>query len=217
MGILIGMDEAGYGPNLGPLVIAASAWAVTEEVAGGREQGTGGHQLLSADCGLRTDRAGTQSTIRNPRSEIGYPDLYRSLRGTICRKASEKQIAIADSKVLYKPGAGLRQLERGVHSVYLAMRRSLGCWNELVDGCAADPDGHHRRLPWHHGFDCQLPVDADAEELVRLGERLARTDWPGRALPRSHVRSSCGRGWCFRRNSTICANTTATKGPRCRT
>lgn len=26
MGILIGMDEAGYGPNLGPLVIAATVW-----------------------------------------------------------------------------------------------------------------------------------------------------------------------------------------------
>ena len=26
MGRLVGMDEAGYGPNLGPLVVAATAW-----------------------------------------------------------------------------------------------------------------------------------------------------------------------------------------------
>ena len=28
MGYLIGTDEAGYGPNLGPLVISASVWHV---------------------------------------------------------------------------------------------------------------------------------------------------------------------------------------------
>src|SRR3954449_11018765 len=32
MGILIGMDEAGYGPHLGPLVIAATAWHVPDEL-----------------------------------------------------------------------------------------------------------------------------------------------------------------------------------------
>lgn len=33
MHLLIGTDEAGYGPNLGPLVIAASAWQVPQKVA----------------------------------------------------------------------------------------------------------------------------------------------------------------------------------------
>jgi ribonuclease HII len=32
MGYLIGTDEAGYGPNLGPLVISATVWEVPEEV-----------------------------------------------------------------------------------------------------------------------------------------------------------------------------------------
>jgi hypothetical protein len=33
MGLLIGMDEAGYGPNLGPLVITVTAWEVPEAPA----------------------------------------------------------------------------------------------------------------------------------------------------------------------------------------
>jgi hypothetical protein len=32
--LIIGTDEAGYGPNLGPLVIAATAWRVPEQLAG---------------------------------------------------------------------------------------------------------------------------------------------------------------------------------------
>ena len=31
MGFLVGMDEAGYGPNLGPLVISATVWSVPDD------------------------------------------------------------------------------------------------------------------------------------------------------------------------------------------
>ena len=33
MPYLIGTDEAGYAPNLGPLVVSASAWWVDEPIA----------------------------------------------------------------------------------------------------------------------------------------------------------------------------------------
>ena len=34
MGYLIGTDEAGYGPNLGPLVISATVWEAPDGIGG---------------------------------------------------------------------------------------------------------------------------------------------------------------------------------------
>jgi hypothetical protein len=181
MGILIGMDEAGYGPNFGPLVVAATVWEVEEEVSGvgcrvsvgrGKHRAENG-RLRIGDCGLRIAGRPTQSTIRNPQSEIGI-DLYARLRNIVAKSASERRIAIADSKTLYNPGTGLRQLERGVHAVLLSLQAQLQCWSSLVRFCEADPDNRHQKVCWPDGFDCNLPVDATCDELSRLAVRFTR-------------------------------------------
>jgi ribonuclease HII len=174
MGILIGMDEAGYGPNFGPLVVAATVWhcADTGEVASAT--GLNNRKLRSAasasTCAVVD--ANPQSEIRNPKSD--YIDLYRLLRPTIAKSVSDRRIAIADSKVLYTPGLGLRQLERGLHSVLRSMQQVLSCWSELIEYCAADPDGHHKRTCWPDGHNCALPIDAAHAELARLEPRFTR-------------------------------------------
>ncbi len=183
MEVLIGMDEAGYGPNLGPLVVAASAWGVEE--AGSREQGakseenfglpTTADKLLS-QYGLASKTSARQSEIRNPKSEIDTThDLYHTLSTIVARGPDEQRIGIADSKVLYRPGLGLRQLERGVHAAQFCLRQTSACWSDLISHCAADPAGHVRNVPWHDDFDCALPVDAATEELPGLGEQLVET------------------------------------------
>jgi ribonuclease HII len=162
MGILIGMDEAGYGPNLGPLVVAATAWEVAEEKgAGGREQGAG-------------SKAGNSSsaTLAVRSADLSQCDLYRHLRRAVAKSASDTQLAIADSKALYKPGSGLRQLERGVHGVLSALGQAAGCWSEVVSALRADACGAHSQLCWHEGFDFELPVDAARDELASLGPML---------------------------------------------
>jgi hypothetical protein len=179
MGILIGMDEAGYGPNFGPLVVAATAWEVAEEGsgAGGRGSGKGeSEEFRISDFGLRNGATQSQSAIRDRQSATGFPevDLYRLLRNIVAKSASERRIAIADSKVLYHPGLGLRQLERGVHAVLAAIEQAAACWSTMVDVCGADPDGRHRGLAWHDGFNCALPIDAARGELDRLGARFVR-------------------------------------------
>ena len=71
MGILIGMDEAGYGPNLGPLVVAATAWGVVED-AGCRMQGAGCKSYLAPPSSVAT-------LAPAPTRGLSQVDLYRQI------------------------------------------------------------------------------------------------------------------------------------------
>ncbi len=76
----IGIDEAGYGPNLGPLVMTAVA-------------------------------------CRAPgRGAPGGGDLWKALRRGVCRhlEPGDPRLHVNDSKEVYSPGKGLRELERSV-------------------------------------------------------------------------------------------------------
>jgi hypothetical protein len=186
MAILVGMDEAGYGPNFGPLVVAATVWETADVALNCGANVRPGEAPCPAGDGTVTVSQPTArgaTMLAAPRRAarkkaasrlLDEPDLYRMLRPVVGRSASDRRIAIADSKVLYKPGAGLRQLERGVHAALACVMHSFASWSALVDGCGADPDRHERHVPWHDGFDCPVPVDAQVDELSRLGERLAR-------------------------------------------
>jgi hypothetical protein len=173
MGILIGMDEAGYGPNLGPLVVAATAWHVDDDHSSPPD-------LPTEEAATVTERASETVALLTPKSATSNrksqtaPDLYRLLRNIVSKSPSERRVPIADSKALYNPAAGLRQLERGLHAVLLAMQQSLSCWTDMIEYCGADPDGHHKRTCWPNDFNCTLPIHASAEELARLGARFDR-------------------------------------------
>lgn len=130
MTLLIGIDEAGYGPNLGPLCIGATAWHVEERGAGVEERGI---------------------------------DLYQLLSEIICCAPKKNHIAIADSKQLYKPGGGLGELERGVLAAFAALGETTNEWRNLLDP---------PKLRWYGDFNCELPIDADWEEIISLAERF---------------------------------------------
>ena len=149
---MIGIDEAGYGPNLGPLVVAATVWRVAEEGSGGRVQ----------DSGKRPAARGA-ALLSPPAAAV---DLYRRLRKFVSATPQENRLAIADSKVLYKPGLGLRLLERGVLTALSAVRGDTTArWRELFATC--EP-----QLPWHVDFDCALPIDTAHGEIHDLTERF---------------------------------------------
>jgi len=137
---LIGTDEAGYGPNLGPLTIGATAW-----------------NLPTPD---HTE------------------DLYTLLGSAIVqtpREADENHIAMADSKVLYSSGKGLRHLERGLFAALALLGERPASWREFFTTVAPQVVEEFDSVPWYDGYDEPVPVDITREELDRDIELLQKT------------------------------------------
>jgi ribonuclease HII len=130
---LIGTDEAGYGPNLGPLVISATVWQIS--------------------------------------GESMMVDLYERLSEVVAARSGERsptKMAIADSKVLYKPGGGLRQIERGVLAALSLLGHQARSTSELWKQLAPDAVAQRLALPWHASHDQPLPRDVAEDDLRAL-------------------------------------------------
>src|SRR5215813_11143430 len=132
MGILIGMDEAGYGPHLGPLVIAATAWHVGDDSwsSDSTAECKQTKRRAAKSAGSSVAIAAPPRRARKKTVAKDRVDLYRLLQSVLAKSPGERRIAIADSKLLYSPGNGYRQLERGLHSILRSMKQTLSCWSE---------------------------------------------------------------------------------------
>lgn len=155
MGYLVGTDEAGYGPNLGPLVVSATVWQ-----APGDPCEVDLYQLL------RTVVAATppKSPARKGRpAETG---------GTATAARASKKVVWADSKTLYKSGDGLAALETGLLSALGLCAQRPAAWHEAwqaLDPLAAASIDRH---PWHLNFACPLPIHADLAQIDALAAPL---------------------------------------------
>ena len=133
---IVGIDEAGYGPNLGPLVMSSVACRVPDELAGA--------------------------------------DLWRVLRRAVRRPGTKagRRILVGDSKVVYTPALGLRDLEAGVLATLCPWHQAgPACVREYVDwACPAGHDGLWAEA-WYGGTTA-LPVAADATKVRALAERF---------------------------------------------
>lgn len=132
MAYLVGTDEAGYGPNLGPLVIAASVWQVDGE-----------------DCELDLYQHLAAIVGRHGPS---------SRRAAVADAGSTPRVTIADSKQLYRPGGDLCGLETGLKFALAACDRPAPCWLELVRQVCPGLHDTLAELPWHTGFNPPLPI-----------------------------------------------------------
>lgn len=143
---IVGIDEAGYGPLLGPLVIGATAFDVPVSV---------------------------MKALSDP---ADGPDLWELLRGSIKPKASKRdpRLAVADSKKLYGGrGKDIALLERTALTflsqtgdVPTSLRDLLARVCPLV----LDQLGEY---PWYVDRDPHLPIGCSADDLATQRNALA--------------------------------------------
>ena len=130
MALLIGTDEAGYGPNLGPLVISATVWECN-----------GDWQSL---------------------------DLEHALQKLTGDGDPRYRLAIADSKQVFSPAGGFRQLERTLFTFLALQRAQPTNWQGIWSHLASSSVEQFTQLPWYNGFDVRVPVDLELTELHSL-------------------------------------------------
>ena len=145
MHYVIGTDEAGYGPNLGPLLISATCWQVPYEMEAAEINGV----LTDVVCPTSAQVSGRRN----------------------------RAVAIADSKLIYKPSGSLSLLEHGVLAMLNMGRKPLETWRQLWECIVTDATGGFPAdidlLPWYAGYDVGLPLDADSDDILEASQYIS--------------------------------------------
>jgi hypothetical protein len=189
MPYLIGTDEAGYGPNLGPLVISASVWQVPDGVRGedlyGRLK-----EVIACSAGVSpAEKRGPRSpsAVKGKGSRSGgiAVEGRRDARTTSEEKRGAypangdkrdacpaERVAMADSKSLYQSGKGLRLLEQGLWAAFALLDERPSAWTEVWKSLAPECCEQRRAGLCDADDNPAVPLDADVADVDRLAPRV---------------------------------------------
>ena len=137
---VVGIDEAGYGPLLGPLVVSAAVFDVPVAV------------------------------LKELKDPAAGPDLWALLRASLTRKPARRdaRLAVADSKKLFKRSSGksLALLERAALTFVGQVGDSPRTLRDLLNRlCPGLPDAM-QQYPWYKDVDVDLPGHVSADDLA---------------------------------------------------
>jgi hypothetical protein len=161
MTLLIGTDEAGYGPNLGPLVVAASAWRLPDaDKAADRLARTAAE--IGAAAGSRQPLWADSKQLYKPGSGLGAIE-----RGVLAALASIKLASIELASIELASTAPTSSMQRASHAIPsdgAALSERLGIDNPVATAPAE----------WPRFMAMAIPVAASPASLAALAGSAAK-------------------------------------------
>jgi hypothetical protein len=150
MTLLIGTDEAGYGPNLGPLVVAASAWRLPDaDKAADRLARMAAE--IGAAAGSRQPLWADSKQLYKPGSGLGAIE-----RGVLAALAATALASTA-------PTSSMQRASHGIPSDGVALSERLGIDNPVATAPAE----------WPRFMAMAIPVAASPGSLAALADSVA--------------------------------------------
>ncbi len=187
MTIVAGIDEAGYGPTLGPLVVTGTVFNVPEADADKCLW-----HLLEDAVAKNVQRA--HKSRSDSQRDLGLPI-------TNCRP---NRIVVNDSKKVYS-SSRLKRIEEGTLSFLWCLRGPVSSFLELLKALSCYDGDVLSGYPWYVGKDLSLPIASNPLTIANNVQHLTRT-MAEKGIKLSEIRSVTVPTFEFNRQIDLTGN-----------